>query len=85
MRATRSSGCSARPPTGHDERDGKTFAGSLACWLASLAGIWLLAGYAPLVAVPIAVAAALAESMPVRIDDNIRVAVAAGAIAQILA
>ena len=45
----------------------------------------MLAGYPPLIAVVIALAAAIAESWPVSIDDNIRVATAAGAIAQLFA
>jgi len=67
------------------DRDGKTLAGSLACAVASFAGVWMLAGYPPLIAGVIAVAATVAESMPVRVDDNVRVAAAAGAIAQVLA
>jgi dolichol kinase len=63
----------------------KTLVGSLACVLVSFAGVSGLAGYAPVIAVVIAVAAALAEAMPVPIDDNIRVAGAAGIIAQLLA
>jgi hypothetical protein len=45
----------------------------------------MVAGYPPLVAVVIAAAAALAEAWPLRIDDNIRVAGAAGVVAQLLA
>ena len=64
---------------------GKTIAGSLGCALVSFAGVWMVAGYAPALAIVIAVTAAIAESMPVRIDDNIRIAAAAGAMAQLLA
>jgi dolichol kinase len=64
---------------------GKTLTGSVACALASFAGVWMVAGYPPLVAVVIAAAAALAEAWPLRIDDNIRVAGAAGVVAQLLA
>ena len=64
---------------------GKTLVGSLACASVSFAGAWLLAGYVPVFALAIAVAAAVAEGMPVRIDDNIRVIVASGAVAQLLA
>ena len=63
----------------------KTLAGSLACVLVSFAGVSALAGYPPVLAVVVAVAAALAEAMPLRIDDNIRVAGAAGIAAQLLA
>jgi phytol kinase len=63
----------------------KTLAGSLACVLVSFAGVSTLAGYPPAIAVVVAVAAALAEAMPLRIDDNIRVAGAAGIVAQLLA
>jgi dolichol kinase len=66
-------------------RDGKTFAGSVACLIASFAGVWMLAGYAPVIAVPIAIAATLAESWPMNIDDNIRVVAASGMVAQLLA
>ncbi len=63
----------------------KTFVGSLACVLVSFVGVLSLAGYPPPLAVVVAVAATLAEAMPLRIDDNIRVAAAAGVIAQLLA
>jgi dolichol kinase len=62
----------------------KTVAGSLACGSVSFAGTWLLAGYAPALAIVIAAATTVAERIPSRIDDNIRVTVAAGAIAQLL-
>jgi dolichol kinase len=71
--------------THENERAGKTVTGSLACAVASFAGVWMLAGYPPPIAVVIALAAAIAESWPVSIDDNIRVATAAGAIAQLFA
>ena len=64
---------------------GKTFPGTLGCALASFAGVWMVAGYHPVLAAVVAVAAALAEMMPLAIDDNVRVAVAAGTIAQLLA
>jgi dolichol kinase len=63
----------------------KTFAGSLACALVSFAGVWGLAGYPPAIAVVIAAAATAAEALPLRLDDNIRVASAAGIVAQLLA
>jgi phytol kinase len=62
----------------------KTVAGSLACASISFAGAWLLGGYVPVLAVAIAAVATIAEGMPVRIDDNIRVIAASGAIAQLL-
>ncbi len=69
----------------HDPEVGrKTLVGSLACALVSFAGAWQLAGYTPVLAVLISTAATVAEGMPVRIDDNIRVMAAAGSIAQLL-
>jgi dolichol kinase len=64
---------------------GKTIAGSLGCAVASFAGVWMVAGYSPQIAIVIAVVAAVAELAPVLIDDNVRVAAAAGAIAQLMA
>jgi dolichol kinase len=66
-------------------RAGKSIAGSLACALVSFAGVSTLAGYPPLTSAAVAVAAAFAESLPVGLDDNVRVAAAAGAVAQFLA
>lgn len=66
----------------HEAR--KTLAGSFACALVSFAGAWLLAGCIPVSAVAIAATAAAAEAIPVRVDDNIRVIFASGAIAQFL-
>jgi dolichol kinase len=63
----------------------KTLVGSLACAAASFAGVWMLAGYAPVAAAAVAVTAAVAEAMPIRLDDNIRVAGAAGIVAQLFA
>jgi dolichol kinase len=68
-----------------DQGGGKTIAGSLGCAVASFAGVWMIADYPPAIAVAIAAMAAIAESMPVSIDDNIRIVVGAGAIAQLLA
>jgi hypothetical protein len=45
----------------------------------------VLANYAVSAALIVAFVAAVAEGLPVRLDDNIRVAGAAGAIAQLLA
>jgi dolichol kinase len=63
----------------------KTIAGTLGCALASFAGVWLVAGFPPAPAAVVAIGAALAEAMPLVIDDNVRVAAAAGTIAQLLA
>ena len=63
----------------------KTFTGSFACAAASFVGVWLLAGFAPAPAAVIALAAAVAEAMPIALDDNIRVAATAGIVAQLLA
>ena len=71
------------PPA--DTRTGKTIIGSLACIALSFAGAWMLAGYALPQALTIAVAAAAAEGLPGRLNDNVRVTGAAGAIAQMLA
>jgi dolichol kinase len=72
-------------PQPGDRGGGKTIAGSLGCVLVSFAGVWMVAGYTPVLAIVIAATAAIAESMPVRIDDNIRVTAAVGAMAQLLA
>lgn len=64
---------------------GKTAAGTLGGAIASFAGVWLLAGFSPGRAAVVAIAAAVAESAPLAIDDNVRVAAAAGAVAQLLA
>ena len=67
------------------ENAGKTLTGSLACLTVSFGGVWMVAGYSPLSAAMIAAAATIVEAWPVRLDDNVRVAAAAGAIAQLLA
>jgi dolichol kinase len=67
------------------EKSGKTLVGSLACLTVSFGGVWMVAGYPAASAVAIAVAATVVEAWPVKIDDNIRVVAAAGAIAQLLA
>ena len=57
---------------------GKTWAGSLACVLASAIGpVWLVGASGP-AALGIGVAAALAERPRVRLDDKLRVTVGAG-------
>ncbi len=61
--------------------EGKTWAGSIACALASAVGpLWLVAA-APLQALGIGLAAMLAERPALALDDNARVAIAAGAAA----
>lgn len=57
---------------------GKTWVGSLACVLASAVGPWWLVGASVPAALGIGVAAALGERPQVRLDDNLRVAAAAG-------
>lgn len=59
-------------------REGKTYAGSVACALASAIGPYWLAAASPLAAIAIGVAAALAERPRLALDDNARVAVVAG-------
>ena len=59
----------------------KTFVGSLACVVATAVGAWWLAGASATVATAIGVAAAVAERPRLVIDDNARVALAAGAAA----
>ncbi len=76
---------SARRDTRVDRKNRKTLAGSLACAGASFVGVYLLAGYAPAAAAAIALVAAAAEALPLRIDDNILVAASAGVIAQLFA
>ena len=58
--------------------EGKTWVGSAACAAASAIGPWWLAAASPLAALGVGLAAALAERPQVAIDDNARVAVAAG-------
>jgi hypothetical protein len=60
---------------------GKTVAGSAACLLATAVGAWWLAGFAPLVALAIGAGAALAERPAIALDDNVRVAAGAAAVA----
>jgi dolichol kinase len=58
--------------------EGKTWVGSAACAAASAIGPWWLAAASPFAALGIGLAAALAERPQLAIDDNARVAVAAG-------
>lgn len=57
--------------------------GSLGCFTVSYLGVWLVAGFQPLHAAIIAAAATIGEALPVRIDDNLRVAAAAGAVSRL--
>jgi dolichol kinase len=57
---------------------GKTWAGSIACALASAIGPLWLAAASPLQALGVGLAAALAERPKLTLDDNARVAIAAG-------
>lgn len=63
---------------------GKTWAGSIACAVATALGALLIAHLAPPVAVVCALAAALAERPRGPLDDNVRVALAAGGSAQLM-
>jgi dolichol kinase len=66
-------------------KSGKTIVGTLACAVVSFAGVWMLADYSPAAAAIIAAAGAAAEAIPWGLDDNVMVAGAAGAAAQLLA
>lgn len=57
---------------------GKTWAGSVACALASAVGPLWLAAASPLQALGVGLAAAVAERPKLALDDNARVAIAAG-------
>jgi dolichol kinase len=59
---------------------GKTLAGTIACFVTTLAGALLLAHLAPLPAITLAAAAAAAERAPfARLDDNLRIVLGVGA------
>lgn len=62
----------------------KTWAGSIACALATAIGAWWLAAIAVGPAVVIGIAAAAAERPRLALDDNVRVAAAAGLAAWVL-
>ncbi|MGZ8470402.1 MAG: hypothetical protein ACXW61_12450, partial [Gemmatirosa sp.] len=64
---------------------GKTWAGTVACGVATVLGALLVARLAPGAALACAVAAALAERPRGPLDDNVRVALAAGGGAQLAA
>jgi dolichol kinase len=63
----------------------KTWAGTLACAVATALGALLVARLGPGAALACAVAAALAERPRAPLDDNVRVALAAGGGAQLAA
>jgi dolichol kinase len=63
----------------------KTWAGSIACAVATALGALLVARLGPGTALACGLAAALAERPDVPIDDNVRVALAAGGGAQLVA
>lgn len=64
---------------------GKTWAGTVACAVATALGALLVARLAPGAALACAIAAALAERPRGPLDDNVRVALAAGGGAQLAA
>lgn len=59
---------------------GKTIVGSIACFVATLAGALLVAHLPPLPAATLALAAAAAERLPIPgLDDNLRIVLGVGA------
>jgi dolichol kinase len=74
-----------RPPPPPGAAAGKTWAGTAACAVASALGALLVARLAPGAALACAAAAALAERPRGPLDDNVRVALAAGGAAQLAA
>lgn len=60
---------------------GKTLAGSLACAAGTAVGAAVVAGYAPGAALAIGAGAALLERPALALDDNVRVAAGAAAVA----
>jgi dolichol kinase len=74
----------ARAPAAPASRR-KTLVGSAACAVVTAAGALLVAGLAPLASVAAGVAAAAAERPRVGLDDNLRVALAAGGAAWLAA
>ncbi len=63
---------------------GKTLIGSLACVVATMLGVWWLTPATPGIAALIGLAASVAERLPSRIDDNLRVTAGAGVAAWLL-
>lgn len=59
---------------------GKTWAGSLACAVVSALGMWWLAPLSPTGALGLGLAAALAERLPLPVDDNLRITLTTGAL-----
>lgn len=77
-------GRSYRAARGPLDGYGKSAIGSAGCLLISFFGAWKLAHFSFSGATMIAAAATLAERAPGPIDDNVRVSVAAGAVAWLL-
>ena len=73
----------ARRVTPTPDAAGKTWAGTIACAVATVLGALLVARLAPGAALACAIAAALAERPRGPLDDNVRVALAAGGGAQL--
>jgi len=71
----------ARRTVPGEATDAKTWAGSAACALATTLGALLVAGLSPGASVAAGLAAAAAERPRWALDDNVRVALAAGAAA----
>jgi dolichol kinase len=71
-------------PCGTQPGARKTLAGSGACLATSLIGTWRLAHFSVGAAAVIAIAVTLAEHATVPLDDNLRIAVAAGAATWLL-
>lgn len=69
---------------GHGVARGKTTAGSVVCFSVSVAGAWVLARFQLPAAIAIAFAATIVERASLPLDDNVRVAAAAGVTAWLL-
>jgi dolichol kinase len=69
---------------GSTARSGKTIVGSAACLAASFVGIVALTRYPMVAAAIIAFVATVFERLPLTVDDNVRVSVAAGVTAWLL-
>jgi dolichol kinase len=63
----------------------KSLPGSVAFVAAGFVGTCWLAGFSPTAALVIAVAGAVGEAVPLRFDDNARVAIIAGTVAELFA
>ena len=71
----------ARRRGGAGAAGAKTYAGTLACFVAALAGALWVAGLPPAAALTAALLAALAERPRAPLDDNLRIVLAVGAVA----